>query len=96
MSTFRQAVQLSRLSLPLCNDLLLKAIAVYCRYGDYLSSHKTRVADPGYLSRIPEPNFSIPHPESEFFQSRFPDPEFASKNLRTYFNPKMVSKLSEI
>jgi hypothetical protein len=35
MSTFRQAVQLSRLSLPLCNDLLLKAIAVYCRYGDY-------------------------------------------------------------
>ncbi len=32
MSTFRQATQLSRLALPLCNDLLLKAIAVYCRY----------------------------------------------------------------
>lgn len=31
MSTFRQATRLSRLSLPLCNDLLLKAIAVYCR-----------------------------------------------------------------
>lgn len=31
MCTFRQSTHLSRLVLPLCNDMLLKAIAVYCR-----------------------------------------------------------------
>jgi len=31
MCTFRQSINLSRLVLPLCNDMLLKAIAVYCR-----------------------------------------------------------------
>jgi len=31
MCTFRQSSHLSRLVLPLCNDMLLKAIAVYCR-----------------------------------------------------------------
>ena len=31
MCTFRQTMNLSRLVLPLCNDMLLKAIAVYCR-----------------------------------------------------------------
>ena len=31
MCTFRQTQNLSRLVLPLCNDMLLKAIAVYCR-----------------------------------------------------------------
>lgn len=31
MCTFRQSSNLSRLVLPLCNDMLLKAIAVYCR-----------------------------------------------------------------
>ena len=31
MCTFRQTASLARLVLPLCNDMLLKAIAVYCR-----------------------------------------------------------------
>ena len=31
MCSLRQSCQLTRLVLPLCNDLLLKAISVYCR-----------------------------------------------------------------
>ena len=31
MCSLRQSAQLTRLALPLCNDLLLKAISVYCR-----------------------------------------------------------------
>ena len=31
MCSLRQSSQLTRLVLPLCNDLLLKAISVYCR-----------------------------------------------------------------
>jgi hypothetical protein len=34
---------------------------------------------PGCLSRIPDPNFSIPDPGPEFFS--IPDPGSASKNL---------------
>ncbi len=41
------------------------------------------VADPGCLSRIPDPNFF--HPESRIRIKEF-----------QYFNPKFVSKLSEI
>jgi hypothetical protein len=32
------------------------------------------VADPGCLSRIPDPTFSIPDPGSELSPSRIPDP----------------------
>ena len=31
MCSLRQSSQLARLVLPLCNDLLLKAVSVYCR-----------------------------------------------------------------
>ena len=31
MCSLRQSCQLTRLVLPLCNDLLLKAVSVYCR-----------------------------------------------------------------
>ncbi len=37
---------------------------------------------------IPDPNFSIP-------DQKIPDPLSASKNL-SFFNPKTVSKISEI
>jgi hypothetical protein len=47
-------------------------------------------ADPGCLSRIPDPNFF--HPGSELFSSRIPDPH---QNL-SFLNQKIVSKLSEI
>jgi hypothetical protein len=53
------------------------------------------VADPRCLSRIPNPNYSIPDPGSK--AKKIPDPGFgfASKNSNI-FNPKIVSKLSEI
>ncbi len=56
---------------------------------------KTSVADPGCLSRIPDPTFSIPDPGSELSPSyRIRIKEFK------YFNPqktkKMVSKLWKI
>ncbi len=44
------------------------------------------VADPGCLSRIPDPNFSIPDSWSKRSASNNP----------SLFNPKIVSKLSEI
>jgi hypothetical protein len=40
---------------------------------------QTSVADSGCLSRIPDPNFSIPDPGSEFFS--IPNPGSASKKL---------------
>jgi hypothetical protein len=40
------------------------------------------VADPGYLSWIPDPNFFIPDPGSEFFPFRIRMKEFK------YFNSK--------
>jgi hypothetical protein len=42
---------------------------------------------------IPDPNYSIPDPGSRV--KKIPDPGSASKNL-SIFNPKIVSKLSEI
>jgi hypothetical protein len=49
----------------------------------YTTNIKTNsVADPGCLSRIPEPTFSIPDPGSEFFPSRI-----LIKEVK-YFNPK--------
>jgi hypothetical protein len=49
-------------------------------------SVNTSVADPGCLSRIPDPTFSIPDPGYELSPSRIrtvsiPDPGSASKNL---------------
>jgi hypothetical protein len=44
-------------------------------------------ADPGCLSQIPDPNFSIPDPGSRV--KKIPDPGSASKNLSTgIFNRK--------
>jgi hypothetical protein len=62
------------------------------------NQNKNSVADPGCLSRIPDPNFY--HPGSEFFPSRIriffiTDPGSASKDL-SILTQKIVSKLSEI
>ncbi len=61
---------------------------------------KSSVADPGYLSRIPDPFFFHPgsvffHPGSRFQIFPIPDSGSASKNL-SILTPKMVLKLSEI
>ncbi len=55
----------------------------------YLLILLPNVADPRCLSRIPDPDFSIPNPGPK----RFPDPGpgSASKNL-SIFHPKIVSK----
>jgi hypothetical protein len=54
---------------------------------------ESSVADPGCLSRIPDPNFFHPG----FRVNRFPDPgpASASKNFRI-LTKKMVSKLSKM
>ncbi len=49
-----------------------------------------RVADPGCLSRIPDPNFSIP--DSWFKVKNIPDPG----PISVFLTHKIVSKLSEI
>jgi hypothetical protein len=49
------------------------------------------VADPGSLSRIRDPNFSIPDQESKRFRIPDPDPHKEFK----YYSPITVSKLSE-
>jgi hypothetical protein len=60
-------------------------------------SAKPSVADPGCLSRIPDPNFF--HPGSRIQGQKGPDPvsgsASASKNL-SILTQKIVSKFSEI
>jgi hypothetical protein len=53
----------------------------------YLSN----VADPGCLSRIPEPNFSIPDPGSNRFRILDPHPRILVGTVRI-FNPKNCYK----
>jgi hypothetical protein len=62
--------------------LLLLGSLSPSKFGDKIYS----VADPGCLSRIPDPgsNFfpsRIPDPGSKFFPSQIPDPTSASKNF---------------
>ncbi len=47
--------------------------------------------NPGCLYRIPDPNFSIPDPGSKRLGSRIRNP-----HQSIFFNPKIVSKLTEI
>ncbi len=47
----------------------------------------TSVADPGCLSLIPDPNFSIPDPGSRVKKIRIPDP---NKIFFGFFNPKKL------
>ncbi len=51
------------------------------------------VANPGCLYRIPDPNFSIPDPESTV--KKIPDPDPHQRIKVRCFKPKSVSKLSE-
>ncbi len=51
---------------------------------------KNSVADPGCLSLIPNPNFSILVPG--FMVKKIPD----SESHKIFLTPKIVSKLSEI
>ncbi len=43
---------------------------------------KISIADPGCLSRVPDPNFSIPDPESRV--KKIPDPAIKAKNLSIF------------
>jgi hypothetical protein len=54
---------------------------------------KFSVADPGCLSRIPDPNFSVPDSGSRVKMIQDPDPH---KRIKIFLTKKIVSKLSEI
>jgi hypothetical protein len=56
---------------------------------------RTSVADPGYLSWIPDPNVFHPDLGSEFFPSRIQDPRSSSNNL-SILTQKIGVNLSEI
>jgi hypothetical protein len=55
-------------------------------------NHNSSVADPKCLSRIPDPNFSIPDPGSKRFLIPNPDPH---KKCLVFIALKTVSKLSK-
>jgi hypothetical protein len=74
----------------------LKNLSIFNPKNGFQAFGNISVADPGCLSRIPDPTFSIPDPGSELSPSRIPDPGSSSKNL-SILTPKkakkMVSKL---